>query len=57
MVHVADNEEDLQRMMDRLNKTTTDYGMKINTYKTKVIKISSIGEEKNMKIIIDEENI
>jgi len=30
-VMVAGTEDDLQRMMDRLNKTTTEYGMKINT--------------------------
>src|SRR6218665_2763959 len=47
---VAGKEDDLQRMMDRLNKTTTEYGMKINTKKTKVMKIRRIEEEKNMKI-------
>jgi len=26
--------------MDRMNKTTTEYGIKINTKKTKVMKIS-----------------
>ena len=54
---VAGKEDDLQRMMDRFNKTTTEYGIKINTKKTKVMKISRVGEEKNMKIIIDEEEI
>src|SRR6218665_1476033 len=55
---VAGKEDDLQRMMDRLNKTTTEYGMKINTKKTKVMKISRVeGEEKNMKITIDGEEI
>ena len=45
-------------MMFRLNKTTTEYGMKINTKKTKVMKISRIkGEEKNMKITINGEEI
>jgi len=46
-------------MMDRLNKTTTEYGMKINTKKkTKVKKISIlVKEEKNMKIIVDGEEI
>src|SRR6218665_4003161 len=37
---VAGKEDDLQGMMDRLNKTATEYGMKINTKKTKVMKIS-----------------
>src|SRR6218665_3612587 len=55
---VAGKVEDLQRMMDRLNKTTTEYGTKINTKKTKVMKISRIeGEEKNLKITIDGEEI
>ena len=41
-------------MMFRLNKTTTEYGMKINTKKTKVMKINRVEEEeKNIKIIID----
>jgi len=53
---VADKEDDLQRMMDSLNKTTTEYEMKINTKKTKVMKISRIeGEEKNTKITVDGE--
>src|SRR6218665_2292860 len=55
---VAGKEDNLQRMMDRLNKTTTEHGMKINTKKTKVMKISRVeGEEKNMKITIDGEEI
>jgi len=37
---VTGKEDDLQRMMNRLNKTTTEYGMKINTKKTKVMKIA-----------------
>jgi len=44
----------LQRMMFRLNKTTTEYGMKISTNNTKVMKISRVEEEeKNIKITID----
>ena len=51
---VAGKEDDLQKMMFRLNKTTTEYGMKINTKKTKVMKINRVEEEeKNIKIIID----
>ena len=45
---VVRKEEDLQRMMDRLNKTTTEYGMQINTKKTKLLKIRRVvREEKN----------
>ena len=45
-------------MMDRLYKTTTEYGMKTNTKKTKAMKISRVeGEEKNMEITIDGEDI
>jgi len=41
-------------MMFRLNETTTEYGMKINTKKIKVMKISRVEEEeKNIKIKID----
>src|SRR6218665_790095 len=56
---VVSKEEDLQRMMDRLNKTT-EYGMKIITKKTKVevMKISRVeGEKKNIKITIAGEEI
>ena len=43
---VTGKEEDLHRMMDRLNMTTKEYGMKINTKKMKVMKIHSVeGEE------------
>jgi len=55
---VAGKEENLQRMMDKLNKRTTEYEMKINTKKTKVMKISKIeGKEKNMKITTDGKEI
>ena len=33
--------------MDRLNKTTKENGMKINTKKMKVMKISRVVEDKN----------
>ena len=42
-------------MMDRLNKTTTEYGMKINTKKVKVSRVE--GEEKNMKITVEGKEI
>src|SRR6218665_2044484 len=55
---VAGKEDDLKRMMDRLKRTTTEYEMKINTNKTKVMKISMVeGDETNMKITIDGEEI
>src|SRR6218665_464230 len=55
---VAGKKDDLKRMMDRLNKTTTEYGMKTNTKKTKVMKINRVeGEKKNLKITIDGEEI
>ena len=60
MVAGRPQEDDLQRMMDRLNKSIIEDGMKINTKKIKVglMKISRVeGEEKNMKITIDGEEI
>ena len=48
---LASREQDIQRMMDGLNRTTKEYEMKINTKKTNIMKISrEEGEEKNMKI-------
>ena len=40
-------------MMDQLNKTSTDYDMKINIKKTKVMRISS-GKDRTVKISIGE---
>src|SRR6218665_1470346 len=37
---VAKSQKGLQAMMDRLDRTSREYGMKINTKKTKVLKIS-----------------
>ena len=55
---MANKEEDLQRMMDELNRISKEYGMKINTRKTKVMKISrEANGEKNMKITINGEVI
>ena len=43
---VASSAEGLQRMMDKMQETATEYGMKINIKKTKVVKISKRpGEE------------
>ena len=41
---LAGKEGELQRMMDKLNKISTEYGMKINTKKTKLMRISRIEE-------------
>ena len=53
---LAGSEYDLQRMMDRLNMVSVNYNMKINTKKTKVMKISK-GTESTMKIVVAEEII
>ena len=37
---LARNQKGLQAMMDRLNTTSSEYGIKINIKKTKVLKIS-----------------
>ena len=37
---VANSNAGLQRIMDKLNKTSEEYGMKINLKKTKVMRIS-----------------
>src|SRR6218665_1607076 len=37
---VAKSQKGLQAMMDRLDRTSREYGMKINIKKTKVLKIS-----------------
>ena len=55
---LASRVEDLQRMMDGLNRTTKAYEMKINNEKSKIMKISrEEGGEKNMKITIHGEEI
>ena len=48
---LARNQKGLQAMMDRLNTTSTEYGMKINIKKTKVLKISK-GKETVVRIQI-----
>jgi len=48
---IASTERGLQRVMDRLNATAENFGMKINTKKTKVMKVSrNVGEEINIMI-------
>jgi len=53
---LAGCECELQRMMDHLNMVSVNYNMKINTKKTKVMKISK-GTESTMKIVVAEEII
>src|SRR6218665_2539867 len=48
---VAKNQKGLQAMMDRLDRTSREYGMKINIKKTKVLKISK-GKETMVRINI-----
>src|ERR1043165_7345638 len=42
---LAGSQEGLQMMMDRLNRISLNYDMKINIKKTKVMRISKRGEE------------
>jgi len=53
---LASSENELQQVMDRLNTTSAKYNMKINTKKTKVMKISK-DKEASISIIIDGEEI
>ncbi len=53
---VASNQEGLQRMMNILTEVSLEYGMKINTKKTKVMRISRTEREK-VKIQIDGKEI
>ena len=48
---IASTENGLQKIMDKLNATAENFGMKINTKKTKVMKVSrNVGEEINIMI-------
>src|SRR5207244_13533077 len=47
---IAKSEAGLQKIMDGLNSTSLEYGMKINIKKTKVMKISKVGGEVNITI-------
>lgn len=53
---VANSNAGLQRIMDSLNKTSEEYGMKINLKKTKVMRISRNGGSK-ITINIDGEKL
>jgi len=44
---LAGSDSDLQRMMDRLNMVSVNYNMKINTKKTKVLRVSKGSESDN----------
>jgi len=54
---LAQNQGGLQRMMDRLNMISMEYGMKINIRKTKVMKISRAVEPTTVKITINGEQL
>ena len=47
---LAGSEYDLQSMMDQLNMVSVNYNMKINTKKTKVMRVNK-GSESAMKIV------
>src|SRR5207244_11347200 len=47
---IAKSEAGLQKIMDGLNSTSLEYGMKINIKKTKVMKVSIVGGEVNITI-------
>ena len=47
---IAKSEAGLQKIMDGLNSTSLEYGMKINIKKTKVMKIAKVGGEVNITI-------
>ena len=47
---IAKSEAGLQKIMDGLNSTSLEYGMKINIKKTKVMKVSKVGGEVNITI-------
>ena len=53
---MANSQEGLQQMMDRLNTVSTEYGMKINIKKTKVMMITR-KKAKEVRITINGENI
>ena len=44
---LAGSESDLQRTMDRLNMVSVNYNMKINTKKTKVLRVSKGSDSDN----------
>src|SRR5438034_2009761 len=47
---IAKSEAGHQRIMDGLNSTSLEYGMKINIKKTKVMRVSKVGGEVNITI-------
>jgi len=53
---VCDTQKGLQELMDNLNRVTKEYGMKINSRKTKVMCISNKGRTK-VSIYIDGQQI
>ena len=53
---VAEAEQGLQNIMNRLNDVSKEYGMKINIKKTKVMRVSKQGGG-NVNIVLSEERI
>ena len=53
---VAETEQGLQNIMDRLHDISKEYGMKINIKNTKVMRISKQGSG-NVNIVLNEERI
>ena len=53
---VAETEQGLQNIMNRLNDVSKEYGMKINIKKTKIMRVSKQGGG-NVNIILNEERI
>ena len=47
---IAGSEVGLQKIMDGLNDTASKYGMKINIKKAKVMRVSRIGGDINVRI-------
>ena len=53
---VAETEQGLQNIMNRVNDVSKEYGMKINIKKTKVMRVSKQGGG-NVNIVLNEERI
>ena len=53
---IAETEQRLQNIMNRLNDVSKEYGMKINIKKTKVMRVSKQGGG-NVNVVLNEERI
>ena len=54
---MADKEQNLQIMMNELNRTSKEFGMKINVKKTKVMSIAKDGSKPSLNITVDGEEL